>query len=87
VSTRNASRVAVKDAPFIPGSMCWVNVSATDTGRSQRFYSELFGCTYQIASGPGRRRYMTASRNGHPVAWTLYLASRNVKRTAQLLGK
>ncbi|HEX6401754.1 MAG TPA: VOC family protein [Pseudonocardiaceae bacterium] len=77
-----------------------MDVSTTDPGRSRRFYSELFGWTYQIASRHGRERYMTASRDGrpvaglaetaipagHPAAWTLYLASRNVKRTAQLLG-
>jgi uncharacterized protein len=96
----NASRVAVRDASFIPGSVCWVDVSTTDPARSQQFYSELFGWTYQIASRPGRERYMTALRDGravaglaeapiragHPAAaWTLYLASRNVKRAAQLL--
>lgn len=100
-NTGNASRVAVRDAPFIPGSVCWVDVSTTDPARSQQFYSELFGWTYEIASRPGRQRYMTASRDGrpvaglaevpiragHPAAWTLYLASRNVKRTAQLLRK
>jgi len=95
----NASRVAVRDASFTPGSVCWVDVWTTDPARSQQFYRELFGWTYQIASRSGRERYMTAScdgrpvaglaevrvRAGHPAAWTLYLASRNVQRTAQLL--
>lgn len=88
-----------RGASFIPGSVCWVDVSSTDPAGSRQFYSGLFGWTYQIATRPGRARYLIASRHGRPVAglaeapvqagdpaaWTLYLATRSVMRTAQLL--
>jgi len=96
---RDGSKVVAADTSFIPGSVCWVDVSSTDPVGSRQFYSALFGWTYQIASRPGRERYMIASRDGrpvaglaeapvragHPAAWTLYLATRNVMRVARLL--
>lgn len=81
--------------------MCWVDVSSTDPVGSREFYSGLFGWTYQINSYSGREQYLTALcrgrpvaglagvavQAGHPAVWTLYLASANVVRTAQLLGR
>ena len=91
--------MVARDASFIPGSVCWVDVSSPDLTSSRQFYSGLFGWTYQITSRPGRERYMIASRDGrpvaglagvslqdsHPAAWTLYLATGNVLRAARLL--
>ena len=82
--------------------MYWVEVSSTDLAGSREFYSGLFGWTYQTDSYPGRQQYTTAlcggrpvagltgvvlARAGQPAAWTLYLASANVTRTAQLLRR
>ena len=81
--------------------MCWVDVSSTDLARSREFYSGLFGWTYQIDSHPGREQDLIALCGGRPVAglsgvavpaghraaWTLYLASANVVRTAQVLDR
>lgn len=92
---------AGRDALLAPGSVCWVGVSSTDPARSREFYRELFGWTYQRGSYPVRERYTTALCGGNPVAglagsavpaghpgaWTLYLASPNVVRTAELLGR
>jgi hypothetical protein len=33
----------VKGASFIPGSVCWVDVSSTDPVGSREFYTGLFG--------------------------------------------
>ncbi|MGH3834641.1 MAG: VOC family protein [Pseudonocardiaceae bacterium] len=76
-------------------------MSSTDPAGSREFYSGLFGWTYQIDSHTGREQYTTALcdgrpvaglagvavQAGHPAAWTLYLASANVMRTAQVLGR
>ncbi len=87
------------NASWSPGSVCWVDVSSTDPAGSREFYSGLFSWTYQINSRPGRRQYLIALCGGRPVAglsgaavpadhraaWTLYLASADVMRTAQVL--
>jgi predicted enzyme related to lactoylglutathione lyase len=89
-----------REESFTAGSVCWVDVSSTDPAGSREFYSALFGWTYQIHSGRRRTQYLTALSGGrpvaglsgapvqeaHPGAWTLYLASANVTRTAQVLG-
>lgn len=89
-----------REESFTAGSVCWVDVSSTDPAGSRDFYSGLFGWTYQIHSGRRRTQYLTALCGGRPVAglsgapvqeghtgaWTLYLASANVTRTAQVLG-
>ena len=89
-----------REESFTAGSVCWVDVSSTDPAGSREFYSGLFGWTYQIHSERRRTQYLTALRGGRPVAglsgapvqeghtgaWTLYLASANVTRTAQVPG-
>jgi predicted enzyme related to lactoylglutathione lyase len=88
-------------ASFLPGSVCWVDVSSVDLVGSRDFYSGLFGWTYQVVSRPGREQHTIAWCGGCPVAglsgvavqpgrpasWTLYLASANGMRTAQLLRR
>ena len=72
-----------------------------DPAGSRDFYIGLFGWTYRIDSYPGHGQYTTALCGGRPVAglveaasqawrpvvWTLYLASANVMRTAQILER
>jgi predicted enzyme related to lactoylglutathione lyase len=83
-----------KSASFIPGSVCWIDVSSTDPAGSRDFYAGLFGWTYQIS--PGRGRNTTALCAGWPVAglagvpvrvgqlvtWTVYLTSASITHTA-----
>ncbi len=97
VGTKGASR----DESLSAGSVCWVDVSSADPVGSREFYSGLFGWIYQIHSGQRRQEYLTALCGGRPVAglsgtpvqtgqpaaWTLYLESVNVTRTAQVLGR
>ena len=91
---------ARRDSSFIPGSVCWVDASSTDPAGSREFYSGLFGWTYQVYSDRRRKQDLTALcggrpvaglsgapvQAGHPAAWTLYLASADVTRTAQVLA-
>ncbi|MDQ3761394.1 MAG: VOC family protein [Actinomycetota bacterium] len=91
----------VGNTSFIPGSVCWIEVSSTDPAGSRDFYAGLFGWTYQIDPDPGRRRYTTALCAGRPVAglasrplsagqpvtWTLYLTSANIRHTAEVVSR
>jgi predicted enzyme related to lactoylglutathione lyase len=95
VSPHRCHRV-IEDTSFIPGSVCWIDVSTVDPAGSRDFYAGLFGWTYQIDGDPRRGRYTTALLDGRPVAglagipapagqpvtWMLYLASANIKHTA-----
>ncbi len=88
----------IEDASFVPGLVCWIDVSTADPAGTRDFYAELFGWTYQIDPDPGSGHYTTALCAGRPVAglagvpvqaeqavtWTLYLASENVAHTAEL---
>jgi hypothetical protein len=40
-------------ASFIPGSVCWIDVSSTDPAGSRDFYGGLFGWTYRIDPAAG----------------------------------
>ena len=89
----------IEDTSFIPGSVCWIDVSTVDPAGSRDFYAGLFGWTYQIDGHPRRGRYTTALLDGRPVAglagipvpagqpvtWMLYLASANIEHTAEVL--
>ncbi|MGH3872134.1 MAG: VOC family protein [Pseudonocardiaceae bacterium] len=91
----------VQNTSFIPGSVCWIDVSTTDPARSREFYAGLFGWAYQIDPAPDRGYYTNALRDGQPVAglagvpvpagqpatWTLYLASANITHTAEVFGQ
>ncbi len=90
-----------KGTSFIPGSVCWIDVSSTDPAGSRAFYAGLFGWTYRIDPDPGRRHDTTALCTGRPVAglagvpvqpgqpatWTLYLASADLTHTAELFAQ
>ncbi len=91
----------LEDTSFIPGSVCWVDVSTVDPAGSRDFYAGLFGWTYQIDPHPRRGQYTTALIDGRPVAglagipasagqpvtWMLYLTSANIEHTTQVFGQ
>jgi predicted enzyme related to lactoylglutathione lyase len=91
----------VGDSSFIPGSVCWVDVSSTDPAGSRDFYAGLLGWTYRVDRHPGRGHHTTALCGGRPVAglagvavpagqpvaWTLYLASADIRHTAAVLAQ
>ena len=88
-------------SPFIPGSVCWIDVSSTDSVGSRDFYAGLFGWTYWVDPKPGRGRDTTAlcagrpvaglagipAQMGQPVTWMLYLTSDNITHTAAVLAR
>lgn len=87
-----------EEASFIPGLVCWIDVSTADPVSTRNFYAGLFGWTYQVDPDPGSGHYTTALcgglpvaglagvavQAGQPVTWTLYLASANTTHTAEL---
>lgn len=97
----NKAHWSVGDTSFVPGSVCWIDVSSTDPAGSRDFYAGLLGWTYRMDLDPGRRHYTTALCGGlpvaglagvavpagQPVAWTPYLASTNIERIAAVLGR
>ncbi|HEY6424770.1 MAG TPA: VOC family protein [Pseudonocardiaceae bacterium] len=88
-------------ASFIPGSVCWIDVSTTDPAGSRDFYAGLFGWTYEIDPDPGRGHYTRANlygrrvaglagvpvEPGQPVIWRLYLTSANIVHTAEVFDQ
>lgn len=90
-----------EDTSFIPGSVCWIDVSTVDPAGSRDFYAGLFGWTYQIDGHPRGGQYTTALLDGRPVAglagmpapvgqpvtWMLYLTSANIEHTAEVVNQ
>jgi len=78
-----------------PGAPIWVDLQSSDPARMRDFYAEVFGWTYQVF-GPEFGNYVmfrhrdrdVAGMGGKqqpdlPDAWTIYLRSDDVDRTAQ----
>jgi predicted enzyme related to lactoylglutathione lyase len=86
-------------AAFSEGTPCWTDVTLPDLEAGKRFYGELFGWTFGTSS-PEYGGYTQASSDGKavaalapqmpgqglPPAWTLYLASPEVRETAARAG-
>jgi predicted enzyme related to lactoylglutathione lyase len=79
-----------------PGDPNWIELFTTDTDRARSFYGDLFGWEAS-ESGPEYGGYITFERDGAPIAgcmkndgsggpstWTVYLASEDVAKTAEL---
>ncbi len=76
------------------GAPTWIDLLTSDLGRAREFYGTVFGWTFE-AAGPEYGGYVTASKNGRPVAglmgnnpefgapdgWTTYLHSADVDAT------
>jgi uncharacterized protein len=87
----------VERTGYIDGEPCWADVLAADLPAAKRFYGALFDWTFnETAMDFGQ--YVMAERNGKvvagisppppgpeqpPLAWTLYLASHDLDRTAR----
>jgi uncharacterized protein len=79
-----------------PGDPNWIELFTTDTDGARDFYGDLFGWTAQD-SGPEYGGYIIFERDGAPIAgcmkndgnagpsaWTVYLASDDAAKTAEL---
>ncbi|MGE2729782.1 VOC family protein [Mycolicibacterium vaccae] len=76
------------------GAPIWIDLSTSDLERSQQFYGTVFGWTFE-SSGPEYGGYVTAFRDGRPVAglmandpqwnapdaWTTYLHTADIAAT------
>jgi predicted enzyme related to lactoylglutathione lyase len=85
--------VAVRSSAPL-GAPTWIDLLTSDLDRAQEFYGTVFGWTFESA-GPEYGGYVTASKNGRPVAglmgnnpefgapdgWTTYLHSADVDAT------
>ncbi len=82
---------------FSPGMPCWADVSTSDPAGSREFYAGLFGWRYETGSGyyviallddvPVAALSGVAARADQRIAWTPYLASANVDKTAIAIGE
>jgi len=80
---------------LVVGAPCWIDLYSSDTDRAKEFYGQLFGWTPEDA-GPELGGYFTFLKDGKhvagcmhndgtqgaPDAWTVYLTTDDVERTA-----
>lgn len=86
------------DAPQLPGTPCWADLTVSDLARSQEFYTKLFGWTYGESSAD-LNYYTNALVDGRAVAglgpdmpgfdspnvWTVYLATNDIAATHEAM--
>ncbi|MFJ6796937.1 VOC family protein [Streptomyces sp. NPDC091268] len=87
---------AVEATRRTPGTPCWVSLMVHSLGRTEEFYTDLFGWEYE--PGPDQLgKYVRAMLHGQevagigemppdrhlPVAWTTYLATDDADATAE----
>ena len=78
------------------GEPCWIDLMTSDTGNATGFYGELFGWTFETGDQEKYGGYITALKNGKPVAgimqkqegqagfpdvWSTYLRSDDARAT------
>ncbi|MGX5716862.1 VOC family protein [Arthrobacter sp. MAHUQ-56] len=51
-----------------PGAPCWIDLTTTDVPGARRFYADLFGWEYQTGDDEKYGGYVTATKEGRPVA-------------------
>ena len=51
-----------------PGAPCWIDLMTSNPERAQSFYATLFGWTYEAVDQETHGGYITASKDGQPVA-------------------
>jgi predicted enzyme related to lactoylglutathione lyase len=82
--------------PWLPGTPCWVDLTAGDLARTQAFYSAVLGWSYTDSDPESFGGYCNALIGGDPVAglsptmpglddvphvWSVYLASDDLSAT------
>lgn len=51
-----------------PGAPCWIDLMTTDVAGARRFYADLFGWEYETGDDEKYGGYVTATKDGRPVA-------------------
>ncbi len=92
--------MVTRDTAWPPGTPCWVDLGVPDIGRAGKFYAALFG--WDVQPGPpeagGYAMCLLQGRAvagigpqqgppGTPAAWTTYLATDDVDRTAATVAQ
>jgi len=88
-----------RDAPWPPGTPCWVDLAVPDVSAATDFYRSVIGWSF-VDTGEEFGHYHVARTNdraaaaigpvqqeGQPSAWTVYLASDDADATAKLIGE
>ena len=85
-----------------PGSPCWIDLATSDTAKAREFYGELFGWQFEAGSEELYGGYITASKDGQPVAgimakqedqagipdaWCTYLRTDDAAATAESVAR
>ena len=85
-----------------PGSPCWIDLATSDTAKAREFYGELFGWQFEAGSQELYGGYITASKDGQPVAgimakqedqagipdaWCTYLRTDDAAATAESVAR
>lgn len=88
------SITATREAPFAPGTPCWVDLFSSDTAKSKEFYAELLGWSY-VDGGEEFGGYISCTSDGYAVGgmmandgssgapdmWTTYIAANDIDAT------
>lgn len=88
--------MTVRTEPWPQGTPAWVSLTVSDVGAATGFYGDLFGWDFLEGSTPDGRVYLTALKDGRPVAgigqavgdesaaqWTTYLATDDVAASTE----
>src|SRR5262245_20120910 len=87
--------MVTRDTAWLPGTPCWVDLTVDDRDQATAFYGALFGWTVEVNPDPefgGHGNFQLdgkdvagvgpAQQPGQPAAWTTYVATDDVDRTA-----
>lgn len=90
--------MTTRDTPWDPGTPCWVDLMSPDLDGSRAFYGAFFGWEFEIGGAEFGGYTMCKLRDrfvaglgpimqaGHPTVWTTYLATDDIRATADKIG-
>jgi predicted enzyme related to lactoylglutathione lyase len=92
--------VTTRTTPWPAGVPCWTDLSTPDLDAAQAFYGAVLGWDFERPAGAEYGGYVIAQVRGSaaaglgpiqspgmPAAWTLYIASDDVERTASAIAE
>jgi len=88
--------MTTRSDPWPSGTPVWASLTVSDIGAATGFYGDLLGWDFLQGTAPDGRVYLTAMRDGHPVAglgqsarpdtpahWTTFLATDDMASSVQ----
>jgi len=89
--------MSIRETSWPTGTPCWVDLAVPDVPTATMFYRVVLGWSF-VDTGPELRHYTvcrtfrraaaaigSAARSDQPAAWTVYLASDDADKTAELI--